>query len=224
MSLGGSKSSQKGTDKTVVQQELDPVTRDAIERVIGQTETFNPTNNPALPAVRNTSGATQQGIDLLQNRPEAGFVRAGEDMLTGILSGQGSPQMDAVRDRITSDATKAVSDRFTSANRAGSPGEAEALAGEVARQLAPFEFGQLQNAFSQAAQFTPLLDNQAQRLLTAGEIIQAEDQLQIDEPFLQFERFANPLLAAAGRLPATTTQTGTFDRSGSTKSASLSLF
>lgn len=92
-----------------------------------------------------------------------------------------------------------------------------AFQNERQRQLAAAELGlnqfntgvqQQLGGLQLAPQFEPLQDSVARRLLQTGDIVGQENQLRIDEPFLQFERFANPLLAAAGRFPVSTTRTG----------------
>lgn len=212
MSGGGSKSS--GSEIIKLVPELDPQARQALEQVIGAAGQFQ-----NLPAVAPTDPATIAGAQLLQDRPESEFIGAGAQQLTDTLSGRfldaGNPALGAVEDRIISAAQRGVGDQFSLAGRTGSPAQQISLAQTIARELAPFQFGAFESerdrqlgGLSLAPQFEPLLNTQAQRLLGVGDIVQEQNQLRIDEPFLQFERFANPLLSAAGRFPVSSTQTG----------------
>lgn len=212
--MSGSAERKTGSETINLVPELDPIARRALEQVVGQTEQFK-----TLPAVAPTDPATIAGAQLLQDRPESEFIGAGAQSLLDTLSGRfldsRNPALGAVEDRIISAAQRGVGDQFSLAGRTGSPAQQISLAQTIARELAPFEFGNFQNerqnqlsALSLAPQFEPLLNSQAGRLLDVGNIVQGQNQLQIDEPFLQFERFANPLLSAAGRFPVSSTQTG----------------
>ena len=212
--MSGSAEKKSGTETINVVPELDPIARRALEQVVGASDKFQ-----TLPAVAQTDPATIAGAQLLQDRPESEFIGAGAqsllDTLSGRFLGAGSDELGAVEDRIISAAQRGVGDQFSLAGRTGSPAQQISLAQTIARELAPFQFGQFQNerqnqlgALSLAPQFEPLLNSQAQRLLGVGDIVQGQNQLAIDEPFLQFERFANPLLSAAGRFPVSTSQTG----------------
>jgi len=189
----------------------------------------------APPAVAPPSSGTLGGAALLAGRPEAGFVGAGSDQLAGTLGGDFlranpfagiSADLARAEDAVRAAATGAVADQFSAAGRSGAPGQQVALGRTVARELAPFAFQAQSDALSRGFQgfenerqrqlsalglapnFNPLLDDDARRLLQAGEVLQQQAQLQIDEPFLQLERFINPLLAAAGRFPIGETRTG----------------
>lgn len=226
--MSGSAERQTGSETINVVPELDPIARQALQQVVGATGQFQ-----NLPAVAPTDPATIAGAQLLQDRPESEFIGAGAQQLLDTLSGgfldPGNPALGAVEDRIISAAQRGVGDQFSLAGRTGSPAQQTTLARTIARELAPFQFGAFESerdrqlgALSLAPQFEPLLNSVAQRLLGVGDIVQQENQQRIDEPFLQFERFANPLLAAAGRFPVSTTQTG---RTAQTSlQAGLSLF
>ena len=212
--MSGSAERKTGQETINVVPELDPIARRALVQVVGQTEQVK-----TLPAVAPTDPATIAGAQLLQDRPESPFIQPGAQQLADTLSGRfldaGNPALGAVEDRIISAAQRGVGDQFSLAGRTGSPAQQISLAQTIARELAPFQFGAFEQergrqlgALSLAPQFEPLLNTQAQRLLGVGDIVQQQNQLRIDEPFLQFERFANPLLAAAGRFPVSTTQTG----------------
>jgi len=212
--MSGSAKRQTGTERIQVVPELDPIARQALQQVVGATGQFQ-----TLPAVAPTDPATLAGAQLLEDRPESEFIGAGAQQLLDTLSGEflgaGNPALAAVEESIINAAQRGVGDQFSLAGRTGSPAQQISLAQTIARELAPFQFGAFENergrqlgALSVAPQFEPLLNTRAQRLLGAGDIRQQEEQLRIDEPFLQFERFANPLLAAAGRFPVSTTQTG----------------
>lgn len=226
--MSGSAKKTSGTERIELVPELDPQARQALEQVIGGVQQFQ-----TLPAVAQTDPATIAGAQLLQDRPESEFIGAGAQQLTDTLSGrfldQGNPALGAVEDRIISAAQRGVGDQFSLAGRTGSPAQQISLAQTIARELAPFQFGAFESerdrqlgGLSLAPQFEPLLNTQAQRLLGVGDIVQQQNQLRIDEPFLQFERFSNPLLAAAGRFPVSTTQTGKTNQTSI--QAGLSLF
>jgi len=111
--------------------------------------------------------------------------------------------------------------------------QSQAFENERQRQLAAASLGldqfnvgvgQQLSALNLAPRFEPLLNSVANRLLQTGDILQQQNQLQIDQPFIQFQRFANPLLAAAGRFPVTTTQTGVQKGKSFRFGASLSDF
>lgn len=65
-------------------------------------------------------------------------------------------------------------------------------------------------------------DTQANRRLAVGDIIQAENQRIFDEPFTRVERFANPVIAAAGGFPVTLTREG--QARGSSTNFGFNLF
>lgn len=65
-------------------------------------------------------------------------------------------------------------------------------------------------------------DTQANRQLAVGDIIQAENQNIFDTPFTRVERFANPVIAAAGGFPVTLTREG--QARGSSTNFGFNLF
>lgn len=170
--------------------------------------------------------------------------------LNQALSG-GPASIEAVQDQIFNAARQAVGDQFTGTGRTGSPAEFNTLGRTVSRELAPFVFDSLNNernlqvqgrlqalglsdaafarergnqlaAFGAIPGLDQALDSAANRRLAVGDIRRTEAQRELDTPFTRFERFANPLIAAAGGFPVTLTREGT--SRGSQTSFGFNLF
>lgn len=81
--------------------------------------------------------------------------------------------------------------------------------------------GTIANFASLAPGFDSLLSADAKRKIEAGQLRQQQAQNELDVPFLRFERFANPLIAAAGGLPVGLTRQG--QSSSKTKATEISV-
>lgn len=188
-------------------------------------------------ASRPNAPFVQTGSNQLNATLAGGFLNRNPASQINPLAFGSNAGQRALENNIISAANRAVGDRFSAAGRSGSPAEAINIARTVSNELAPFQFNSLESerqrqaaageaalgrqfsafenergrqlqALNAAPQFDPLLDGLANRLLQVGGLLQSQAQLELDEPFLQLERFINPLLSAAGRFPVSTTQTG----------------
>lgn len=222
-----------GGGSTTTTNELDPLARQVLEQIIGQTNAFQ-ASNPPFVAPLDT--ASIQGLQQLQDRPQSPFIGTATDQIGATLGGDFFGQnpgttgfnagLQGVTSAITDAATRGVGDQFSLAGRTGSPAQSITLGKTIANALAPFQFGAFENqlgrefgAFENERQrqlsalgLTPtvesLQDAQARRLLGVGDIVQGQNQRTLTEPQQSFEFFLNPLLSAVGGLPLSSTETG----------------
>jgi hypothetical protein len=178
--------------------------------------------------VPELSPDTLTGMGLLRNQfvDNPGAEVLGQTVGGGFLNANpftGTNDLSGVRDSITRAATQAVGDRFSQAGRSGSPAEAFSLAGTIARELAPFEFGARESAMGRgfqgfeaergrqnqaipAALGLPGLE--AQNFLTSGAILEDQQRLQALEPFERVGLFADIFGTALQGAPRSSASTG----------------
>lgn len=171
----------------------------------GLTTQGAPATDP-LDIIAPLAQPTLQGIQQLQQGPDPRIAQLLGDTVSGEFLGAG---LGGVEDAILQAATRAVSDRFSQAGRAGSPGEALSLAGTVSRELAPFAFDAFNRERSRqlvaADQLTGLGRQSAQDLLSAGNILQGQRQAELREPLTRLQLVTNPIGTVIGGAPSTTT-------------------
>lgn len=177
-----------------------------------------------IDVVPELSQDTLSGLEMLRGGPDpqaeallrqtAGGSFLGANPFTG-MAGTGR-----VEDAITQAATRAVGDRFSQAGRGGSPAEGLTLGRTVARELAPFAFDAQQQALGRGfrgfeaergrqMQALPSLlglpQQQAQNLLSAGEILEQQQRQQALEPLTRLNLISDPIIRALGGAGGTTT-------------------